>query len=153
VRPGSGSRDVACNADGSVWFCGQRDGTLNLLDPRDGGLKVVNLGPGAAPHHVDRGDPMREEIRHIQAQMEGAAYITDPAISTAVHLATTLRKPLLVEGHAGVGKTLLAIAAGNLRRDADRTLQCVRDPDRFSAAEAILYLPVIQSGPAAAPAP
>ena len=46
VRQGSGSRDVACNADGTVWFCGQRDGTLNLLDPRDGGLKVVNLGPG-----------------------------------------------------------------------------------------------------------
>lgn len=52
VRPGSGSRDVACNADGTVWFCGQRDGTLNLLDPRDGGLKVVNLGQGAAPHGV-----------------------------------------------------------------------------------------------------
>jgi hypothetical protein len=51
------------------------------------------------------------------------------------------------------GGGLRAIAVGNLRRDADRTLQCVRDPDRFSAAEAILYLPVIQSGPAAAPAP
>ena len=38
---GLGSRDVACNADGTVWFCGQRNGTLNLLDPRDGGLKVV----------------------------------------------------------------------------------------------------------------
>lgn len=52
VRPGSGARDVACNADGTAWFCGQRDGTLNLLDPRDGGLKVINLGPGAAPHGV-----------------------------------------------------------------------------------------------------
>ena len=51
------------------------------------------------------------------------------------------------------GGGLLAIAVGNLRRDADRTLQCARDLDRFSAAEAILYLPVIQSGPAAAPAP
>jgi virginiamycin B lyase len=64
VRPGSGSRDVACNADGTVWFCGQRDGTLNLLDPRDGGLKVVNLGPGAAPHGVVIGP-------------DGAAWVTE----------------------------------------------------------------------------
>lgn len=64
VRPGSGSRDVACNADGTVWFCGQRDGTLNLLDPRDGSLKVVNLGPGAAPHGVVIGP-------------DGAAWVTE----------------------------------------------------------------------------
>jgi len=64
VRPGSGSRDVACNADGTVWFCGQRDGTLNLLDPRDGGLKVVALGQGAAPHGVVVGP-------------DGAAWVTE----------------------------------------------------------------------------
>ena len=64
VRPGSGSRDVACNADGTVWFCGQRDGTLNLLDPRDGGLKVVALGQGAAPHGVVIGP-------------DGAAWVTE----------------------------------------------------------------------------
>jgi len=64
VRPGSGSRDVACNADGTVWFCGQRDGTLNLLDPRDGGLKVVALGQGAAPHGVIVGP-------------DGAAWVTE----------------------------------------------------------------------------
>ena len=64
VRPGSGSRDVACNADGTVWFCGQRDGTLNLLDPRDGGLKVIPLGNGAAPHGVIVGP-------------DGAAWVTE----------------------------------------------------------------------------
>ncbi|MEI7870686.1 MAG: SMP-30/gluconolactonase/LRE family protein [Alphaproteobacteria bacterium] len=64
VRPGSGSRDVACNGDGTVWFCGQRDGTLNLLDPRDGGLKVISLGPGAAPHGVVVGP-------------DGAAWVTE----------------------------------------------------------------------------
>ena len=64
VRPGSGSRDVACNADGTVWFCGQRDGTLNLLDPRDGGLKVISLGSSAAPHGVVIGP-------------DGAAWVTE----------------------------------------------------------------------------
>src|SRR5207237_618929 len=52
ARPGSGLHDVACNADGTVWITGQRDGTLNLLDPRDGGLKALSLGTGAAPHGV-----------------------------------------------------------------------------------------------------
>jgi hypothetical protein len=58
---------------------------------------------------------MREEIRHIQAQMEGAAYITDPAISTAVHLATTLRSPLGKRLRRGfMSPTLSALTAGDL---------------------------------------
>ncbi|MBX6376522.1 MAG: lyase [Acetobacteraceae bacterium] len=53
ARPGSGSRDVACSpADATVWYCGQRDGTLTRFDPRDGSLHPVPLGPGAAPHGV-----------------------------------------------------------------------------------------------------
>ena len=51
---------------------------------------------------------MREEIKKIRDLMEGAEYVTDPAMATSVHLAMTLRKPLLIEGHAGVGKTEVA---------------------------------------------
>src|SRR6185295_9826911 len=51
---------------------------------------------------------MRAEIEKIQRMMEKADYVTDPAIATSVHLAMTLRKPLLIEGHAGVGKTEIA---------------------------------------------
>ncbi|HEY7138665.1 MAG TPA: MoxR family ATPase [Methylomirabilota bacterium] len=76
---------------------------------------------------------MREEIRHIQAQMEGAAYITDPAISTAVHLATTLRKPLLVEGHAGVGKTEIAKVLARVRGTNLIRLQCYEGLDASTA--------------------
>jgi MoxR-like ATPase len=76
---------------------------------------------------------MREEIRHIQAQMEGAAYITDPAISTAVHLATTLRKPLLVEGHAGVGKTEIAKVLAHVRATNLIRLQCYEGLDASTA--------------------
>ena len=36
--------------------------------------------------------------------MEAADYVTDPAIATSVHLAMTLKKPLLIEGHAGRGQ-------------------------------------------------
>jgi virginiamycin B lyase len=64
ARPGSGLHDVACNADGTVWITGQRDGTLNLLDPRDASIKAVNLGSGAAPHGVIVGP-------------DGAAWVTE----------------------------------------------------------------------------
>ena len=76
---------------------------------------------------------MREEIRKIQALMEEAAYITDPAISTAVHLSMTLGKPLLVEGHAGVGKTEIAkVLAQALGTNLIR-LQCYEGLDASTA--------------------
>src|SRR5262245_1707948 len=50
---GSRSRDVACSlGEPYVWFCGQGNGTLNRLDPRDGAIREVRLGEGAAPHGV-----------------------------------------------------------------------------------------------------
>jgi MoxR-like ATPase len=76
---------------------------------------------------------MREEIRKIQALMEGAAYITDPAISTAVHLAMRLGKPLLVEGHAGVGKTEIAKVLGQVLGTNLIRLQCYEGLDAATA--------------------
>ena len=76
---------------------------------------------------------MREEIRKIQALMEGAAYITDPAISTAVHLAMTLGKPLLVEGHAGVGKTEIAKVLARVLGTNLIRLQCYEGLDASTA--------------------
>jgi virginiamycin B lyase len=52
VAPGSGSRDTASAPDGTIWYCGQRNGTLGRLDPRDGSFKQIDLGKGAAPHGV-----------------------------------------------------------------------------------------------------
>ncbi len=51
---------------------------------------------------------MRDEVRRISDKMSEQHYVTDPAIATSVYLAMALRKPLLVEGHAGVGKTEIA---------------------------------------------
>ena len=51
---------------------------------------------------------MREEIQRIQQAMEREGYVTDRAVATAVHLSMALGKPLLVEGHPGVGKTEIA---------------------------------------------
>src|ERR1700738_1077034 len=52
VAAGMGSRDVAPAPDGTIWFCGQRHGTLGRLDPQDGTFKLIDLGKGAAPHGV-----------------------------------------------------------------------------------------------------
>ena len=51
---------------------------------------------------------MREEIARLQEAMEQEAYVTDRATATAAYLAMTLHKPLLIEGHPGVGKTEVA---------------------------------------------
>jgi virginiamycin B lyase len=52
VEPGMGSRDVTPAPDGTIWFNGQRNGTVGRLDPRDGSYKLIDLGKGAAPHGV-----------------------------------------------------------------------------------------------------
>src|ERR1043166_8835949 len=52
VAAGMGSRDVTPAPDGTIWCCGQRNGTLARLDPRDGSYSLIDLGKGAAPHGV-----------------------------------------------------------------------------------------------------
>ncbi|MBK8250596.1 MAG: MoxR family ATPase [Gemmatimonadetes bacterium] len=65
--------------------------------------------------------------------MEATAYVTDRDVATAVFLATTLQKPLLVEGHPGVGKTEIAkVLARILNTDLIR-LQCYEGLDASSA--------------------
>src|SRR5918993_720748 len=50
-------------------------------------------------------------IEATEAGLEGAGYIANRQTATAVFLAHHLRKPILVEGPAGVGKTELAKTA------------------------------------------
>jgi len=65
--------------------------------------------------------------------MEGEGYVTDRAVATAVYLATSLGKPLLVEGHPGVGKTDIAkVLAKVLDGDLIR-LQCYEGLDATTA--------------------
>jgi MoxR-like ATPase/intein/homing endonuclease len=76
---------------------------------------------------------MRDEIRKIQDLMESAQYVTDAPVATAVHLSMSLKKPLLVEGHAGVGKTEIAkVMAQVLGTDLIR-LQCYEGLDAAAA--------------------
>jgi MoxR-like ATPase len=72
-------------------------------------------------------------IETLLAQLDREAYVADPAIATSLHLAAQLRKPLLVEGHAGVGKTEIAkVLARVLQTDLIR-LQCYEGLDASTA--------------------
>src|SRR6266571_1281781 len=60
-------------------------------------------------------------------------YIADRSLATAVYLALKLRRPLFLEGEAGVGKTEIAkVLAGTLGRPLVR-LQCYEGLDIASA--------------------
>jgi MoxR-like ATPase len=77
-------------------------------------------------------------------------YICDRRIATVVYLASHLRKPILVEGPAGVGKTELAkVVAGALDCDLVR-LQCYEGLDEAKAlyeweyAKQLLYTQILK---------
>jgi MoxR-like ATPase len=76
---------------------------------------------------------MRAEIKKIQDMMETADYVTDAAIATSVHLAMTLKKPLLIEGHAGVGKTEIAKVMARMLGTNLIRLQCYEGLDASQA--------------------
>ena len=72
---------------------------------------------------------MHDAVRRIIEQMERNGYITDTEIATAVYLAMELKKPLLIEGQAGVGKTEIAkVLSSMLDVDLIR-LQCYEGLD------------------------
>src|SRR2546428_12796590 len=76
---------------------------------------------------------MREEIRKIQEMMEAAEYVTDAPVATSVHLAMRLRKPLLIEGPAGVGKTEVAKVMSRMLGTNLIRLQCCEGLDVSTA--------------------
>ncbi len=76
---------------------------------------------------------MRDEIRKIQVLMEAAEYVTDAPVATSVHLAMRLRKPLLIEGPAGVGKTEVAKVMARMLGTNLIRLQCYEGLDVSTA--------------------
>jgi MoxR-like ATPase len=76
---------------------------------------------------------MRPEIAALEAAMERQGYIADPAIATAVFLAREMRRPLLIEGDAGVGKTEIAKVLARLLDTELIRLQCYEGLDVSTA--------------------
>ena len=76
---------------------------------------------------------MRPEIAALEEDMERQGYIADPAIATAVFLAREMRRPLLIEGDAGVGKTEIAKVLARLLDTELIRLQCYEGLDVSTA--------------------
>jgi MoxR-like ATPase len=72
---------------------------------------------------------MKEDVAELQATMRELDYIAEPAIATAVYLARTMEKPLLIEGAAGVGKTEIAKVLAQLADTELIRLQCYEGLD------------------------
>lgn len=72
-------------------------------------------------------------IDAVTAALASAGYISTPSISTALYLAHHLRKPVLVEGPAGVGKTDMAVCIARALSYPLLRLQCYEGLDESKA--------------------
>lgn len=77
--------------------------------------------------------PQLDSIDSIRHGFEQFGYICSPKIATAVYLAFQLRKPVLVEGPPGVGKTELAKTTAELLQVPLVRLQCYEGLDESKA--------------------
>ena len=65
-----------------------------------------------------------ESIEELQRQLSSKQYVADYGLATTIYLALKLKRPLLLEGEAGVGKTEVAkVMSAVLETDLIR-LQC-----------------------------
>ncbi len=77
--------------------------------------------------------PQLASVEHIEQGFEALGYICSTKIATAVYLAFQLRKPILVEGPPGVGKTELAKTCAQLLDVPLVRLQCYEGLDEAKA--------------------
>jgi MoxR-like ATPase len=72
-------------------------------------------------------------VDELQQALGGESYLADRGLSTAIYLALSLNKPLLLEGEAGVGKTEVAKVLSSLLGRRLIRLQCYEGIDASQA--------------------
>jgi MoxR-like ATPase len=68
-------------------------------------------------------------VDDVQARLAGEGYVADRGLATSIFLAVTLRRPLFLEGEAGVGKTSVAAALASTLGSELIRLQCYEGLD------------------------
>ena len=83
-----------------------------------------------------QGAPKLRELTDVDAlvrEFGRLQYVADTALATAIYLSTRLNKPLLIEGHAGLGKTEVAKVLASALETRLVRLQCYEGLDISSA--------------------
>jgi MoxR-like ATPase len=78
-------------------------------------------------------DKQIKDVDNLILRFEQLGYVTDRALATAIFLVTKLGKPLLIEGHAGLGKTEVAKVLAAMLGTRLIRLQCYEGLDVNSA--------------------
>jgi MoxR-like ATPase len=97
-----------------------------------------------------------DAVRRLQADLAGCGYLADEGLATAIHLAVRLRRPLLLEGEAGAGKTEVAKTLARWTGAELLRLQCYEGIDVSQAvyewdyARQLLHLKAAENGGLAA---
>ncbi len=91
-------------------------------------------------------------VEELRGALEREAYLPDEGLATAVFLALAMRRPLLLEGEAGVGKTEVAKTLARLLGANLIRLQCYEGIDAGQAlyewdySRQLLYARSLQTG-------
>jgi MoxR-like ATPase len=88
--------------------------------------EATNGRRGALPPGVSRATDLQQELREHD-------YLADEGLSTAIFLALKLRRPLFLEGEAGVGKTEVAKVLSRILETPLIRLQCYEGIDVYQA--------------------
>ena len=102
-------------------------------NPRAG---FSRAGPGSKLFHMAAPTFSSEKINDVSDVIRGLeqlGYISDPALATVLFLGTRLKKPVLLEGHAGLGKTEVAKVLASFLGTKLIRLQCYEGLDVNSA--------------------
>ena len=77
--------------------------------------------------------PALTSVAQVRNALGGQSYLADEGLATAVFLALSLKRPLLLEGEAGVGKTELAKVIAAMTGGELIRLQCYEGIDASQA--------------------
>ena len=93
-------------------------------------------------------------VDELEQELRRESYLPDRGLATAIFLALAMRRPLLLEGEAGVGKTEVAKTLARLLEAELIRLQCYEGIDSSQAlyewnyARQLLYARALQNGEA-----
>jgi MoxR-like ATPase len=73
---------------------------------------------------------MFQSVEELSQKLSETGYFIDPTMTKVVFLADQMKKPLLLEGPAGSGKTQLAISVAAAAGTRVERLQCYRGGQR-----------------------